>query len=259
MWSTQLLGASLVAQLVKNLPANAGFDPWIGKILWRRKSLPTPVCWPGEFHGLYRKSQTGLTKSQTWLSDFCFHFSHKGFSVVSETEVDVCLEFPYFLYDPLNVGNLISGSSAFSKSSLYIWKFWAHTPLKASLKDFEHICASMWNKGNCMAVGISLALPFFGTGMKTYIFQSCSHCQVFQICWCIECSTFTASSFRIWNNTAGTLSPALALFAIIFSKAHLTSYSRMSGSQWISTPSWLSGSLRPFFCIGLLCILATSS
>ena len=47
----------------------------------------------------------------------------KGFSVVSEVEVDGFLEFPYFFCDPTNVGNLISGSSAFSKSSLYIWKF----------------------------------------------------------------------------------------------------------------------------------------
>jgi len=46
-----------------------------------------------------------------------------------------------------------------------------------------------------------LALPFFGIGMKTELFQSCSHCWVFQICWHIECSTFTASSFRIWNSS----------------------------------------------------------
>ena len=50
----------------------------------------------------------------------------KGFSIVSEAEVDVFLEFPCFLYEPMNIGNLISGSSAFSKSSLYIWKFVVH-------------------------------------------------------------------------------------------------------------------------------------
>ena len=60
----------------------------------------------------------------------------KGFSVVNEAEVDVFLEFPCFLYDPINVGNLISGSSAFSKPSLYIWKFSVHILLKTSLKDF---------------------------------------------------------------------------------------------------------------------------
>ena len=67
----------------------------------------------------------------------------KGFNVVNEAEVDVFLEFPYFLHDPTDVGNLISGSSAFSKYSLYIWKFSVHVLLKPSLKDFEHNLASM--------------------------------------------------------------------------------------------------------------------
>ena len=62
----------------------------------------------------------------------------KGFSVVSEEEVDVCLELPCFLYDAVDVDNLISGSFDFSKSSLYICKFSIHTLLKASLRDFEH-------------------------------------------------------------------------------------------------------------------------
>ena len=57
----------------------------------------------------------------------------------------------------------------------------------------------------------SLALPFFGIGKKTDIFQSFGHCWVFQICWHIECSTFTASSFRIWNSSAGIPSPLLAV------------------------------------------------
>ena len=82
--------------------------------------------------------------------------------------------------------------------------------------------------------------------MKTYLFQSCGHCWVFQICWHIECSTSTASSFRIWNNSTGIPSPLLALFEVMLPKAHLTSHSRMSGSRWVITPSWLSGSWRSF-------------
>ena len=62
----------------------------------------------------------------------------KGFSIVSEAEVDVILEFSCFFYDPTDVGNLISGSSHFCKSSLYIWKFSVHVLLKPNLKDFEH-------------------------------------------------------------------------------------------------------------------------
>ena len=92
----------------------------------------------------------------------------------------------------------------------------------------------------------SLALPFFGIGMKTDLFQSCGHCWVFQICWHIECSTLTASSFRIWNSSAWIPSPPLTLFIVMFPKAHLTSHSRMSGSRWVITPSWLSGSWGSF-------------
>ena len=83
--------------------------------------------------------------------------------------------------------------------------------------------------------------------MKTDLFQSCGHCWVFQICWHIECSTFTALSFRIWNSSTGIPSPPLGLFIVILSKAHLTSHSRMSGSRWVITPSWLSGPWRSFF------------
>ena len=67
----------------------------------------------------------------------------KGFSVVNEAEVDVFLEFPCFFYDTVDVGNLISGSSAFSKSSLNIWKFSVHVFLKPSLENFEYYFASV--------------------------------------------------------------------------------------------------------------------
>ena len=72
-------------------------------------------------------------------------YSHlfEGFSIVNEAEVDVLLEFSCFLYDPKDVGNLISGSFAFSKSSLNIWKFSVHVLLKPSLENFEHYFASM--------------------------------------------------------------------------------------------------------------------
>ena len=82
--------------------------------------------------------------------------------------------------------------------------------------------------------------------MKTDLFQSCDHCWVFQICWHVECSTFIASSFRIWNSSTGIPSPPLALSVVILPKTHLTSHSRMSGSMWVITPSWLSGSWRSF-------------
>ena len=67
----------------------------------------------------------------------------KGFGIVSEAEIDVFLEFFCFFYDPMDVGNLISGSSDFSKSSLYIWKFSIHTLLKPGLENFEFHFARM--------------------------------------------------------------------------------------------------------------------
>ena len=109
----------------------------------------------------------------------------------------------------------------------------------------------------------SLALPFFGIGMKTDLCNSYSHCWVFQICWHIESNTFTESSFRIWNSSAEIPIPPLALFIVTLPKAHLTSHSRMSGSRWVITPLWLSGSWRSFLYkknyTVFLCILATSS
>ena len=62
----------------------------------------------------------------------------KGFSIVNEAEVDVFLKFSCFFYDPADVGSLISGSSAFSKSCLNIWKFLVHVLLKPTLENFEH-------------------------------------------------------------------------------------------------------------------------
>ena len=72
----------------------------------------------------------------------------RGFGVFNETEVDVFLEFLCFLYDPANAGKLISGSFAFSKSSLNIWKFSVHVLLKPRLKDFEHNLISLEDECN---------------------------------------------------------------------------------------------------------------
>ena len=83
------------------------------------------------------------------------------FRIVNGTEVGVFWEFPCFFSDPADVGNLISGSSAFSKTSLNIWKFMVHVLLKKNcLKNFEHYFTSMWDECNCVVVwaffGISL-------------------------------------------------------------------------------------------------------
>ena len=85
------------------------------------------------------------------------------------------LELACFFNDPRDVGNLISGSSAFSKSSLNIWKFSVHVLLKPGFENFEHYLLA-GEMSTVVRFEHSLALPFFGIGVKTDLFQSCGHC-----------------------------------------------------------------------------------
>ena len=80
--------------------------------------------------------------------------------MVNEAQVDVFLEFSSFFYNPADVGNLISGSSAFSKSSLNIWEFTVHVPLKPGLENFEHYFASVWNECNGVIVWTFFSIAF---------------------------------------------------------------------------------------------------
>ena len=134
---------------------------------------------------------------------------HKGFGIVKKAEIDVLLELSCFFHDPADIGNLISGSPAFSKTSLNIWKFTVHILLKPDLENFERYFTRVWDECNCAVVWAFFGIAFLWDGMKTDLFQSCGHCWVFQICWHnIECSTFTASSSRIkWILFCTTLSP----------------------------------------------------
>ena len=84
----------------------------------------------------------------------------KGFGIVNKAERDIFLELSCFFHDPADVGNLISGSSAFSKSSLNIWKFSVHVLLKSSLENVEHYFASMWNKCICSVVWTLFGIAF---------------------------------------------------------------------------------------------------
>ena len=99
----------------------------------------------------------------------------EGFSVVNETEVDVFLEFPCFLCDPANVGNLVSGSSAFSKPSLNIWKFSVHIMLKPSMQDFKHNLTSMGDECNCLLVWTFFSTALLGNWDKDWPFHSCGY------------------------------------------------------------------------------------
>ena len=105
----------------------------------------------------------------------------KGFDIVNKAKVDVFLELSCFYDDMTEVGKLISGSSAFPKSSLNIWKFSDHVPLKPILENFEHYLASIWDECKCVVVEHSLKSPFFGIAIETAFPIPC-HCWDFQIC-----------------------------------------------------------------------------
>ena len=103
-----------------------------------------------------------------WYSHLFQNFPHfivihtvKGFGVVNKAEIDVFLELSCFFDDLANVGNLISGFSAFSKTSLNIWKFTVHVLLKPGLESFEHYFTSVWYECNCVVVW-----GFFGKGSR---------------------------------------------------------------------------------------------
>ena len=88
-------------------------------------------------------------------------YTVKAFGIVNKAEVDVFLEISCYFDDPEDVGNLISDSSAFSKTSLNIWKFTVHVLLKPILENFEHYFASVWDEYNCAVYWTFFGIAFF--------------------------------------------------------------------------------------------------
>ena len=168
---------------------------------------------------------------------FVVIYTVKGFGVINKAEVDVFPELSRFFNDPTDVVNLISGSFAFSKSSLNIWKFMVHILLMPGLENFEHYFASMWNECNCAVVWTLFDIAFLWNWNENWPLQFCGHCWVFQKCWYTECSTFTASSFRIWSSTG---IPSPPLLEVMLPKAHL------------DEPRWILDELR-ILMLHLLC------
>ena len=116
------------------------------------KVLPV-ASWP-TYRFLRRQVRWSGVPTSLIIFQFVVIHTVKGFHVVNEAEVDVFLEFLCFLYDTMDVGNLISGSSDFSKPSLYIWKFLIQVLLKTSSKDFEHNPTSIGSECNCLVAWI---------------------------------------------------------------------------------------------------------
>ena len=184
----------------------------------------------------------------------------KGFGIVNKAEEDAFLELSCFLtiQRMLAIWSLVllpflnpawtSGSSQFTYSWSLVWRI-----LSIALLAWRRVqfCGSLSILWHCLSLGLEWKMTF-SSPVVTVEFS--------KFAGIFECSTFTPSSFRIWNSSTGIPSPPLALFVVMLSKAHLTSHSRMSGSRWVITSSWLSGSWRSFLYSDdedLLCILAT--
>ena len=149
----------------------------------------------------------------------------KGFGIVNKSEIDVSLELSCFFDDLVDVGNLISGSSAFSKTSMNIWKLPVHVLLKPDLENFEHYFTSVWDEYNCVVVWAFFGIAFLWDWNESWPFPVLWPLLSFPNCWHIECSTFTASSYSILNSSTTIPSPPLALFVdVSYNSFLLTQY-----------------------------------
>ena len=154
----------------------------------------------------------------------------KGFGIVNKAEIDVFLELSCFFNDPADVGNLISGSSAFSKTSLNIWKFMVHVLLKPGLENFEHYFTSVWDECNCSVVWAFSGIAFLWDWNENGHFPVLWPLLSFPNFLAYRVQHFDSIIFQDLKQLTGILSPPLALFVVMLPKAHLTSHSSMSGS-----------------------------
>ena len=173
-------------------------QPWRTPFpIWNQSAVPCPFLTVGSWLA-YRFLKRKVRGSDIPISFRIFHIccdhTVKGFDIINKAEADVFLELFCFFNDPTDVGNFISVSLPFLNPAwtsggswfLYCWKLpWRILSITLLACEMSGI---VWQFEH------SLALPLFGIWMKTDLFQSCGHCWVSQICWHIECSTFTASS-----------------------------------------------------------------
>ena len=139
-------------------------QPWCTPFpIWSQSVVPCPVLtiasWPA-YTFLKRQVKWSGIPISFRIFQFIVIYTVKGFGIVNKAEMDVFLKFSCFFDDPADVGNLISGSSAFFKISLNIWKFTVHILLKPGLENFEHYFTSMWDECNCAVVWAFFGIAF---------------------------------------------------------------------------------------------------
>ena len=144
-------------------------QPWrIPFPIWKQSVVPCPVLTVASSpaYRFLRRQVRWSGNPISWRillwqnSNFVVIHAVKGFGVVNKAEVDVFLELSCFFHYPMDVGNLISGCSTFSKSSLNIWNFTIHVLLKTDLENFEHYFASVWDECNYAVVWAFFGIAF---------------------------------------------------------------------------------------------------
>ena len=151
-------------------------QPWCTPFpIWNQSVVPCPVLtvasWPAYRFLKRQVRQSGIPISFRIFQFIVIH-TVKGFGIVNKAEIDVFLELFSFFNDPADVGNLISGSSAFPKTSLNIWKFAVHISLKPGLENFEHYLINVWDECNCAVVWAYFGIAFLWDWMRIDLFGS---------------------------------------------------------------------------------------
>ena len=149
-------------------------EPWHTPFpIWNQFVVPCPVLtadsWPADRFLKRQVRWSGIPISWRIFQFIVIH-TVKGFGIVNKAEIDVFLELSCFFYDPADVGNLISGSSAFSKTCLNIWKLTVHVLLKPGLENFEHYFTSFWDGCNCALVWAFFGIAFLWDWNKNWPF-----------------------------------------------------------------------------------------
>ena len=182
-------------------------------------SILTVASWPA-YRFLRRQVRWSGIPISFRIFQFAVIHTVKGFGIINKAEVD-------FFSGTLLFFRWSNGCWQFDLwflclfyIQLDIWKFTVHILLKPGFNNFEYYFTSMRDECNCVVVWAFFDIAFLRDWNEKGPFQSCGHCWIFQICWHTECSTFTASSFRIWNSSTGIPSPPLALFIVRLPKAH---------------------------------------
>ena len=155
-----------------------------------------------------------------WATELKFAEHNQGFGIANKVEIDVFLEVSCFFDNPMDVGNLISGSSAFSKYKLNIWKFMVHVLLKPGLENFECYFASLWDECNCAVVWAFFGIAFLWDWNENWPSPVLWPLLSFPDFLAYWVKHFHSIIFRIWNSSPEIPSPPLALFVVMLPKAH---------------------------------------